>query len=62
MREENVRKKAYENGLRDGFKEGVIQGKKMCADEMLKLGISLKIIKQITKLSIKEIMTDYNKN
>lgn len=58
----NSRKYGYKLGLKDGFEQGIIQGKKMCADEMLKLGIDLKIIKKVTKLNITEIKTDYNKN
>ena len=58
----NSRKYGYKLGLKDGFEQGIIQGKKMCADEMLKLGIDFKIIKKVTKLSIAEIKTNYNKN
>lgn len=58
----NSRKYGYKLGLKDGFEQGIIQGKKICADEMLKLGIDLEIIKKVTKLSITEIKTDYNKN
>lgn len=54
------RKLAYEQGLKDGFKQGLIQGKKECANEMLKLNIDIKIIKKATKLSIQEITADYN--
>ena len=57
-----MRKYGYKLGLKDGFEQGVIQGKKICADEMLKLGLDLKTIKKVTKLSINEIKTNYNKN
>ena len=60
--QQNMRKYGYKLGLKDGFEQGVIQGKKICADEMLKLGLDLKTIKKVTKLSINEIKTNYNKN
>ena len=60
MKESN-RKKIYKLGLKDGFKQGVIQGKKNCSDEMLKLGFNIKTIKKVTKLSTSEIRRDYNK-
>lgn len=62
MENKNSRKYGYKLGLKDGFEQGIIQGKKMCADEMLKLGIDIKTIKKVTKLSHKEIKIDYNKN
>ena len=62
MEEKNSRKYIYKLGLTEGFKQGIIQGKKECADEMKKLGFDLKIIKKITKLSINEIKADYNKD
>jgi len=62
MNDKNSRKHGYKIGLRDGFEQGIIQGKKMCADEMLKLGLDLKIIKKVTKLSVAEIKANYNKN
>ena len=61
MEDKNSRKYGYKLGLKDGFEQGIIQGKKICADEMLKLGIDIKIIKKVTKLSIIEIKADYNK-
>lgn len=62
MKDKNGRKYGYKLGLKEGFKQGIIQGKKICADEMKKLGFDLKIIKKVTKLSINEIKTDYNKD
>ena len=61
MQDENSRKYGYQLGLKEGFEQGIIQGKKICADEMMKLGIDLKIIKKVTKLTIKEIKMNYNK-
>lgn len=55
------RKYGYKLGLRDGFNQGKIQGKKICADKMLKLGFDLEIIKKITGLSITDITINYNK-
>jgi len=62
MEDKNSRKYGYKLGLKDGFKQGIIQGKKICADEMLKLGIDIKVIKKVTKLSIEEIKKDYNQD
>lgn len=62
MEDKNSRKYGYKLGLKEGFKQGVIQGKKICANEMNKLGYDLKTIKKVTKLSIDEIKTDYNKD
>lgn len=62
MKDKNDRKYIYKLGLKEGFEQGIIQGKKMCADEMKKLSFDLKIIKKVTKLSINEIKTDYNKD
>lgn len=58
--DKNSRRLGYRQGLKDGFKEGLIQGRKNCADEMLKLNIDIKIIKKVTKLSVEEIKADYN--
>ena len=62
MEDKNSRRYSYKLGLRDGFNQGVIQGKKICADEMKKLDFDLKVIKKVTKLSINEIKTDYTKD
>lgn len=62
MEDKNSRKYGYKLGLKEGFNQGIIQGKKICADEMKKLGFDLKLIKKVTKLSIKEIKTDYTKD
>ena len=62
MEDKNSRKYGYKLGLKDGFNQGVTQGKKICADEMKKLGFDFRTIKKVTKLSINEIKKDYNQN
>ncbi len=61
MKDKNSRKYGYKCGLKEGFEQGLIQGKKECSNEMLKLGIDIKIIKSVTKLSKKEILKKYDK-
>lgn len=49
MKDTGSRKYGYKLGLRDGFNEGVKQGKKICAYRMRKLNVDKRIIKKVTK-------------
>ena len=44
----------------NNFKKFIIS-KKICANNMLRLGIDIKIIRNVTSLGVKEIKRNYNK-
>lgn len=49
MEDKSSRKYGYKLGLRDGFNEGIKQGKKICAYRMRKLNVSKSIIRKVTR-------------